>query len=251
MRERIIEALEKLEKDQEIKVLYACESGSRAWGFPSPDSDYDVRFIYAQSPKRYLSIYDRKDAIDLFLAEDLDFIGWDVRKALRLFHKSNASPYEWMQSSIVYKEIPEFINPLRELAPIYFSGRTSLHHYIGMAKHTYMGHLQGEQVRIKKYFYALRPLLCAIWIVEKHTYPPIRFRDLFAVVQHNKELMENLEGLIKRKENSLEKEDITPIPFFHDFIEEAIAKCEEAAHDFPKPKTDFEPLNELFRAVLL
>ncbi|NJL15033.1 MAG: nucleotidyltransferase domain-containing protein [Microscillaceae bacterium] len=157
MRERIIEALEKLEKDQEIKVLYACESGSRAWGFPSPDSDYDVRFIYAQSPKRYLSIYDRKDAIDLFLAEDLDFIGWDVRKALRLFHKSNASPYEWMQSSIVYKEVPEFINPLRQLAATYFSGRTSLHHYIGMAKHTYLGHLQGEQVRIKNIFMPCGP----------------------------------------------------------------------------------------------
>ena len=94
MEEKIITELERLEQEQEITVLYACESGSRAWGFPSLDSDFDVRFIYAQSPKRYLSIYDRKDAIDLFLAQKMDLIGWDIRKSLRLFHKSNASLFE-------------------------------------------------------------------------------------------------------------------------------------------------------------
>ncbi|NJO02783.1 MAG: nucleotidyltransferase domain-containing protein [Bacteroidia bacterium] len=152
MKETIINELDKLEKEQEIIVLYACESGSRAWGFPSPDSDYDIRFIYAQSPKRYLSIYDRKDAIDLFLTRDLDLIGWDIRKALRLFHKSNASPFEWMQSPIIYRQKTDFVERLRELAPEYFSPRAGLHHYLGMTKHTYLGHLQGDTVKLKSTF---------------------------------------------------------------------------------------------------
>ncbi len=251
MKETIINELEKLEKEQDIKVLYACESGSRAWGFPSPDSDYDVRFIYAQSPRRYLSIYDRKDAIDLFLAKDLDLIGWDIRKALRLFHKSNASPFEWMQSSIVYKKTGDFLEKLRALAPEYFSPRAGLHHYLGMTKHTYLGHLQGEKVNLKKYFYAIRPLLCAKWILAHEINPPLEFKKLLEVVADNKEFMENIEGLLKRKEVSAETEEVTPIPFFHDFIEREMQTCEEHETDFPKIKPDAEPLNELFRHAVM
>lgn len=251
MQEKIIEELKKLEESQDIEILYACESGSRAWGFPSPDSDYDVRFIYVQSPKRYLSIYDRKDAIDLFLAEDLDFIGWDVRKALRLFHKSNASLFEWMQSSIVYKEHPSFMLKLRALAPDYFSPRSALHHYLGITKHTYLGHLQGEQVKIKKYFYALRPLFCAMWIVENHTYPPLQFKNLVKIVEQDKDLLENLDGLLTRKAKSLETDDITPIPFFQEFIEQKLEEFENSFHDFHKTKLDAEPLNDLFREVVI
>ncbi len=251
MQEKIIDELKKLETTQDIEILYACESGSRAWGFPSPDSDYDVRFIYVQSPKRYLSIYDRKDAIDLFLAEELDFIGWDVRKALRLFHKSNASPFEWMQSPIIYKEHPVFMKKLRELAKDYFSARAALHHYVGIAKHTYLGHLQGEKVKIKKYFYALRPLFCAIWVLEHQTHPPIQFKDLFSVVQQDKDLIENLEGLLTRKANSYETDEITPIPFFQDFIEQKLGEFEDTFHDFNKTKPDAEPLNDLFREVVM
>jgi hypothetical protein len=251
MQEKIIAELKKLETEQDIEILYACESGSRAWGFPSTDSDYDVRFIYVQSPKRYLSIYDRKDAIDLFLAEDLDFIGWDIRKALRLFHKSNASPFEWMQSPIIYKEHPIFMKKLRELASDYFSPRATIHHYLGIAKHTYLGHLQGEQVKIKKYFYALRPLFCAMWIVENRTYPPLQFHDLFPLIDHDKELMENVEGLLTRKANSYETDVITPIPFFHEFIEQKLAEFEDTFHDFDKTKIDAEPLNNLFREIVM
>lgn len=250
MREQIVSELDRLEQEQEITVLYACESGSRAWGFPSPDSDFDVRFIYVQSPKRYLSIYDRKDAIDLFLAQKMDLIGWDVRKSLRLFHKSNASLFEWMQSPIVYKEHSVFIKRLRELASEYFSPRTSLHHYLGITKHTYLGHLQGEQVKLKKYFYAIRPLLCAIWVIEKRTYPPIEFQKLLTIVDRDREFMENIEGLLKRKEISNETEEIRQIPYFHEFIEKEIIKCEEHEAEFPKIKPDVEKLNDLFREVL-
>jgi uncharacterized protein len=251
MKDTIIQELSKLEQEQEIIVLYACESGSRAWGFPSPDSDYDVRFFYMQDPKRYFSIYDRKDAIDLFLAKDLDLIGWDIRKALRLFHKSNASLFEWMQSSIVYQQKTDFIDKIRTLASEFFSPRACLHHYVGMAKHTFLGHLLSEKVNLKKYFYALRPLLCAKWIIENQTYPPIEFNKLLPLLAQNREFMENIEGLLKRKEVSTESEDIRPIPFFQDFIEQELTACEETESDFPKIKPDVEKLNELFRSVVM
>lgn len=251
MQEKIAKELELLEKNQGITIVYACESGSRAWGFPSPDSDYDVRFIYVQSPNRYLSIYDRKDAIDLFLAEDMDVIGWDIRKALRLFHKSNASLFEWMQSPIVYKQEDNFITKLRELANEYFSPRAGLYHYLGMTKHTYLGHLQSEKVKIKKYFYAIRPLLCAKWIIERRTYPPIQFKDLLELVSGNRAFQENIEGLLERKKLAQESEEITPIPFFQEFIETEMSKCEEHESEFPKVKPDVEKLNDLFRIFVM
>jgi predicted nucleotidyltransferase len=97
----IKEKLAKLERIHHIRVLYACESGSRAWGFPSPDSDCDVRFIYARSQKDYLSINEAKDVLDLPVNELLDIGGWDIKKALKLFLKSNGPLYEWLQSPVI------------------------------------------------------------------------------------------------------------------------------------------------------
>src|SRR5450755_2879949 len=94
MLETIKQKLYELETNQNIRILYACESGSRAWGFPSPDSDFDVRFIYARTTNDYLSIHEIKDVIDLPVNEVLDIGGWDIKKALKLFLKSNAPLYE-------------------------------------------------------------------------------------------------------------------------------------------------------------
>ena len=156
----------------------------------------------------------------------------------------------WMQSPIVYRENEHFINSLKDLAMEYFSPRTSLHHYLGITKHTYLGHLQSEQVKLKKYFYAIRPLLCALWIIEHRTYPPIEFKKLLSVVDQDRTFMENIEGLLKRKEASNETEEVRPIPFFHEFIEKELVKCEEHEAEFPKIKPDVEKLNELFREIL-
>ncbi len=96
MIEKIKEALKQVEIANDISILYACESESRAWGFASPDSDYDVRFIYVRSLNNYLSIRDRKDVIEVPVNEIVDISGWDIRKALQLFLKSNAPLYEWL-----------------------------------------------------------------------------------------------------------------------------------------------------------
>ena len=114
MLERIKEEIYKIESTG-IKVLYACESGSRAWGFESKDSDFDVRFIYALPREKYLTVYDFKDTMDFPIDDLLDLNGWDIKKALRLFSGNNMSVYEWLNSPIVYHERDGFAEEIRKV----------------------------------------------------------------------------------------------------------------------------------------
>ena len=158
MRETIIAKLEEIEKTKDVRILFAAESGSRAWGFASPDSDYDVRFIYMHPRDYYLKLEKIRDVIELPINELLDINGWDLNKTLRLLHSSNPTIFEWLTSPIVYKETP-FAGEFRPVLKRYFSPKKGLNHYLSMAVGTYRGHLQGDTVKAKKYFYALRPIL--------------------------------------------------------------------------------------------
>ena len=104
IRKEVLRRLDAVEREEDVRVLYACESGSRAWGFASPDSDYDVRFIYVHRPDWYLSIVDRRDVIERPIVDEYDLSGWELRKTLRLFRKSNPPLIEWLGSPIVYRE---------------------------------------------------------------------------------------------------------------------------------------------------
>ena len=152
----IQDCLDRIEEQYDVKILLAVESGSRAWGFASPDSDYDVRFIYMRRPEEYLRVDPIKDVIEWQLDEVLDINGWDLRKALLSFGKGNPNVMEWAGSPVVYRKAEEW-DALKEAAMHYFSEKSALCHYYGTAKNTYMGFLTGELVRYKKYFYALRP----------------------------------------------------------------------------------------------
>ncbi|MCF6401724.1 nucleotidyltransferase domain-containing protein [Chitinophaga filiformis] len=249
MNDIISEKLLTIEQEKNVKILYACESGSRAWGFASPDSDYDVRFIYVQPADNYLSIEERKDVIELPVNEVLDIGGWDIRKVLQLFLKSNPPLYEWLQSSIVYKEHGSFKSELWQLAGKYFSGRAGCHHYISMARNTFEYDLQGEQVRIKKYFYALRPVLAALWIIEKKAVPPITFNELRVLIA-DKDWNEATDELLERKKVSDEKTMITPVPVLQHWIEETIAYCKEQASLLPAVQHNTTEMNTLFRKYI-
>lgn len=241
--------LAKLEESQDIEILYACESGSRAWGFPSPDSDYDVRFIYRHPREKYLSIHPPEDNINLFITKDLDFNGWEIRKALLLFGKSNVSLYEWMQSDTVYQQKTYFIELLRELAPQYFSPRAAVHHYLGIARNTYEGILQEPEVKIKKYFYALRTILSACWIVHHNEIPPLQFQKLLPLI-NDSTLKVVVEDLLTQKTQAKEGETIAHEPYVHQFIEAELKNSQAAAAAFDKKQPDWEPLNTLFRETL-
>lgn len=178
VKEMILEKLKALEHQFDVRILYACESGSRAWGFASANSDFDVRFIYVHKMDYYLSIDEQRDVIELPINDVLDINGWELRKALRLFRKSNAPLYEWLQSSIVYAEDKDFVESIRSLIPCHFSARAEMHHYLSMAKGVLESELSAEMVRLKKYFYSLRPVLAAKWIAELKSVPPMDFKSL-------------------------------------------------------------------------
>ncbi len=196
----IMSELQKIEKEEKVKILYACESGSRAWGFPSKDSDYDVRFIYIRPVEWYLSIFDKRDVIERPINNMLDINGWDLKKALQLFRKSNPPLLEWLQSPIKYYESYSIAEQIRGISPLTFSPKSCMYHYLNMAKGNYREYLQGEQVKIKKYFYVLRPILACCWIEKYNSMAPIQFDRLVeSLIPKESELYGIVQQLLVRK----------------------------------------------------
>ncbi len=251
----IQENLDQIEKTQNVKILMAVESGSRGWGFASPDSDYDVRFIYVHHPYEYLRIDPMKDTIEWKLDEVLDINGWDLKKALTAFGKGNPNIMEWAQSPIVYRKSEDW-EKIREISFRYFSKKGGICHYCGAANSTFRQFLTGDRISYKKYLYALRPLLCCRWIERYEEPAPMRFAELLSIFSEEKErfpegLCEEIEELLKRKAITREKNLNPHMPVIRDFI---ISECErqkllsEQAPD--DHRHDFEELNQLFRFVL-
>jgi predicted nucleotidyltransferase len=249
MKDIIKEKLRDIELHKGVKVLFAVESGSRAWGFASPDSDYDVRFVYAQPRDHYLSIRERKDVIELPVNAVLDISGWDCRKALQLFLKSNAPLYEWLQSPIVYVGESGFAAELRELMPAYFSLRAGGHHYLSMARNTFENDLQSGEVKMKKYFYALRPALACLWIVGKGAVPPMEFGILRTLVRDS-EWNAAVDELLEKKKGADEKALITAIPVLQQWIAKTLEFCKERTDLLPPVNHSTEQLDELFRKYI-
>jgi predicted nucleotidyltransferase len=245
MKATILEQLVSIEQ-MPVRILYACESGSRAWGFPSPDSDFDVRFIYAQPRDHYLSIRDRKDTVELPVNPILDVNGWDIRKALQLFLKSNSPLYEWLQSPIVYREGPGLAAELRRLMPDYYSQRAGCHHYLAMAYNALTNDLRADHVPLKKYFYALRPTLACGWILEKRTVPPMEFPVLRTLVP-DRRWNETVDNLLEQKAKADEKALIPLVPVLQDWLVATLTEYKRRAEALAPVKHDSEQLDALFR----
>jgi uncharacterized protein len=243
--------LQQLEWAQQIKILYACESGSRAWGFASPDSDYDVRFIYLRPLEWYLSIEDRPDTIDLPVNSLLDINGWDLRKALKLFKGSNSAIYEWIQSPIVYQSDRQLTTELLDLAPSYYACRAGIYHYLNMTIGCDREYLQSDIIKLKKYFYALRPILAAKWIVTYQTFPPMVFSKLLELINHRQDIRTEIDRLLTIKATADESATIAASPILNEFIRSEIANCEQAVKLIPKRETDSLALDRLFKEYAL
>ncbi|MDF2960664.1 MAG: hypothetical protein K0S39_2399 [Paenibacillus sp.] len=252
VRQQILEELRKIEKEEDVRILYACESGSRAWGFPSKDSDYDVRFIYVRPEDWYLSIFDKRDVIERPISDMLDINGWDLRKALTLFRKSNPPLLEWLQSPIVYRENHSIAEQIRRISPLTFSPKSCMFHYLHMAKGNYREYLQGERVKIKKYFYVLRPILACEWIEKHNTMPPIEFDRLVDdVVPRGSELKAVIDALLVRKRAGDEMDCESRINPINEFLEERIEYFERmAACMLSSDGGQDQRLDDLFRSVL-
>jgi len=248
--EAIQESIRRIEATDDVRILYAVESGSRAWGFASRDSDWDVRFIYIRRPAWYLSVQRRRDVLEYPLNDGLDFSGWDLKKALGLFAKSNPPLLEWLRSPSVYREAFSVAQTLRDLSKTYFSNRSCMHHYFHMAEGNYREYLQGDPVRVKKYFYVLRPVLACKWIGAHGTMPPMEFSSLVDD-QLPVGLRPLVHELLERKRCGDELASGPRIPEINAFLDLEMSSLGAALAAIPpSPASDWERLDRVFREAL-
>ena len=245
----IKEKLQEIELRENCRILLAVESGSRAWGFASPDSDYDVRFIYVRPKESYLKLNRARDVIELPINFDLDINGWDVDKTLKLLHKSNPTVFEWFSSPIIYRT-SEFAERFKPIMRKYFSSKSGLWHYLHMAEGNYREFLHGDMVKAKKYFYVLRPILACLWILEKGTPPTMQFVELMES-QLDEDLKEPVYNLLDLKMKAPEVKMIPRVDVLNTYLARSMAEVKEMIEDLPKEQAhEWEELNELFLSVL-
>ncbi len=251
MQNIILGKLSTIEKENNIKILYAVESGSRGWGFASEDSDYDVRFIYAHPVDWYLSIDAKKDFIEVPINNLLDINGWDIRKALLHFKKSSSVLIEWLSSPIVYIEAYNTAQKMRELLPAYFSPVHTIYHYLHIARNKFEEVMSADQVKIKHYFYILRPILACMYVERNNTSPPMEFSKLMADQQLEDLLLREISKLLEKKTAGLEIDIEPKSPAIIHFLKSKINYYEQYLKTLRKEKTsDYTALNVLFRETL-
>jgi len=246
MRARVLQELQRIERERNVTVLYACESGSRAWGFASTDSDYDVRFVYVEKPEWFIQVDAPRDVIERPLDDELDVSGWELRKTLGLLRKSNPTLLEWLDSPLVYRSETAATERLRELAEAFYSPPAARNHYLSMARKTFCAHLQGDSVRFKKYFYVLRPLLAVRWIDQGLGRPPMTFADLLNTVDEQP-LLDEVAELLALKRNADEAAYGPCRPALHGFI---AAELERAVPKLPRTAEDSQLLDHYLRETV-
>lgn len=251
MKEEILKELKRLESQYEIKILFAVESGSRAWGFSSIDSDWDVRYIYVHKLDWYLKIDQLKDSHEEILENDIDLAGWELKKALKLFRKSNPPLLEWLRSPIIYKDEFSFSELLREMSNEYFNSQSCMHHYLHMAEGNFKDFLQNDLVRVKKYFYVLRPILACEWIFNHNSVVPMEFQLLVESEIKEIEIKTTIKHLLSRKILG-EELDIEPrIQVLNDFLESKIIFYSNYLKlNKNNSKPDTERLDKVFIQIL-
>lgn len=252
----ILERLTQLERKRKVRVLFAIESGSRSWGFASADSDFDARFVYLNGLDDYLLVDNRarippmRDVIENDSFRDqgepaglYDYSGWDLRKFFALMLKSNPGVYEWLGSNLVYYESNPFWAAVREVAATYFEPRAALQHYVSMAKHNYREHMQGgvsATVKLKKYLYITRPLLCCQAVLESGLPPPMPFTQVVNMAQRgpNKShaVQDALMDLVRRKQAGDELMEGPVIPEINAWIDAELPRLQFEADRLPKPE---------------
>ena len=239
--------LSQIEARENIRIIYACESGSRAWGFASADSDYDVRFIFVRPVQDYLRVKELPDFIDAELNDVYDINGWDLKKFCKQLYKSNPVIFEWAGSPIVYRNTSEW-EKVSEVMKDFVHDEKMLHHYKGMAKNNVRTNFCTSEVVLKKYLYVLRPVLACVWIMQKHTVPPTEFMSLVEEVLPS-ELRCIVDELLTAKMNGSEKQTGSRISELDLFIETKLSEASMFAEG-NTTKLDLDKLDNLFLEII-
>lgn len=253
IRNEVLSNLARIEKENLVTVLYACESGSRAWGFESKDSDYDVRFIYLHKTDWYLKALKEpgdRDVIEEPISNELDICGWDLIKTLGLFRKSNTPLFEWLKSPHIYYTNCYFVESLCEALPKYYSPYSCLRHYLHMAEGNMRKYLSHETVWTKKYFYVLRPVLACIWIEKGYGLVPTEFSKLLDALVPSGDLRVAIDSLLKKKISGEELDTGPRIKIISEFLEFELSRLNEVKVD-SQEDNDPEVLNRIFINTLI
>jgi len=251
-RRQIVQKLKEIEQEHQVKILFACESGSRAWGFPSQDSDFDVRFIYLHPHNWYLSVdlEKKRDVIDYPIDDLLDINGWDLRKALQLLYKSNMPLMEWLGSPVIYTQEQILLSQLKILRSDYYQENAAFYHYVHLARKSMENTFEQEQICLKKYFYILRPLLSLDWIDQKRGLVPTEFHILLDTLIPDQDLKNKILKMIEDKSHSSEKDTITHHPEISQLIKTRVEKYKNIELKPSKKSALIEPLNQFFQTAL-
>jgi predicted nucleotidyltransferase len=245
--------LSNLAKQEDVRILLAVESGSRAWGFPSVDSDLDCRFMYARPQHRYLEILPHRDVIELPLDGLFDINGWDIGKALRLLLKSNAVVSEWLESPIVYCSEPDVVSGLRELADAVLTPDRLRFHYLGLAERQWSTSIAERTAVVrKKYLYALRPALALRHLRMHATRPPMAMEALLDATSIPVRARELIDAFITEKRAGRELGRSAPVPEFDTLITGEIAAARALAEQGPRPinQREIDAANRLFQKIV-
>lgn len=253
-KEAVIQSrLSDVARDHDVEFLFAIESGSRAWGFPSPDSDFDVRFVYAHPPSWYLSLTPGRDVIEIPLEDDWDINGWDVQKAINLLLKPNPVLLEWLCSPIKYRWNEAACASLQAFADRHVSPADCLTHYYHLAKRQWDRNIEaGSEINLKKYFYVLRPCLAIRWVrMVPDQLPPMNFQDLVNGTDLAPDLQEEISHLLHAKAEASEVGRGKRIAIIDDLITQELAW----AHTHMPKKQSVSPqtrdaANQLFRDLI-
>ena len=249
MKKTIMKTLREIERRHDIRIIYAVESGSRAWGFASPDSDYDVRYIYVRRPKDYVRVDEIRDTIEGPLDDVLDFSGWDLRKALFLLRKTNPSLMEWAHSHVVYLETAVWQHFRREM-PAYFSVKAEMHHYLAMAQENWKLIAPTATPKLKRDLYMLRPLLCAQWLERFGTMPPVAFSELCAEML-TEDMRPVVADMLERKKHLDERGLVDRIDAVDALYQREFVRLKAYADAIDAPeRTDYAAMNGLFRQLI-
>jgi uncharacterized protein len=235
IRSEIMARLADIEITHNVRVLFACESGSRGWGFASPDSDYDVRFLYVHPLPWYLSVTEQRDVIEQPVSAVFDVSGWDLKKALALLRGGNATLIEWLDSPVVYRADQSFLAAMRAAAGAVHRPERSFHHYLHMARKNHREHLQGDTIKLKKYLYVLRPVLAAKWIEQGRGTAPMVFEKLVDALIDDAALKHAIATLLAFKRQAPESETGAPIPEIQEFLERELPRLESVAPSKSEP----------------
>lgn len=252
VRPEVARRLREVEQQHNLGIVFACESGSRAWGFASNDSDFDVRFIFVRPRHEYLKLNPPKDAFDLHQDQDFDLAGWDIRKTAELMRRCNPPLMEWLDSPIIY-ETDDVISPkLVDLRVQYFDAKKAAHHYLSLAAGVWHKYIADNPNPVrKKYLYVIRPLACIRYIAMHNTQPPTLFDDVLEAIDWSADVRGAIDQLVSQKRSAGELGSQPADPLLSQSITRWLEEYELAAHQMPVNETPTQPLNDLINLAIL